>query len=651
MSLSAGPASRAARFPQQLLDAHAELRFRRPLPRDFKTVLEIGGRSERPGEGAPAFREVGQVVEEPLRQNRVETVGMGAEIARDARRAADDLGDEAEQFRSRGEQRKQLHAGRKPTQEGVETRERLVGVRGVGERLQQARHQFRQQFAGASAAGGRHAAVVPAADRLRNRLALGEPHAAQRLQRFRVRVGAREHQIAAARKARAKRGGVLEQFPAMRRHAVQMPAQLRDERLRARMAEKRRNARQFTLAFGKAVGLPVVDHLQAVLDAAQIPVGLDQFPRLADADMARRGERLQRRFGASRAQRRVAPAPYELLGLGEELDLADAAAAEFDVVARAPGLASAPDLALDGLDIADRGEIEVFAPHERPYRAQERLARRQVPRDGPRLDHGGALPILPQTRVIAFRRRRRNGERRRRRIGAQPEIGAEHVTVGGALLKQPPQAPGEPDEDLLRRSAPRQPRRVGVVEDDQVDIARIVELPAAQFSHCEHDEARARPRRAGVADFELSRAPGLAQQMIDRMRDRRIGEAAERGGGASFVPPSRKVSRGDDQRRALPGAPQCARDIRIAARRRSDIAVESVQQARQGDAGPVAQRRPQRFRPSQRATTEKRGVAEKHGEQIALALRPRRAGCGAPVRQTARRGFGVGRLGENRKVG
>ena len=99
-------------FPEQLLDAYAELRFRRPFARDFEAVLEIGGRLERPGEGAPALREIGQIVEETLGQNRVEAVGMGAEVARDARRAADDLGDEAEQRRAGGEQREQLHPRR-----------------------------------------------------------------------------------------------------------------------------------------------------------------------------------------------------------------------------------------------------------------------------------------------------------------------------------------------------------------------------------------------------------------------------------------------------------------------------------------------------------------------------------------------------------
>ena len=64
---------------------------------------------------------------------------------------------------------------------------------------------------------------------------------------------------------------------------------------------------------------------------------------------------------------RVAAAGDELLGLHEELDLADAAAAELDVVAGDRDLAVAAigvDLPLDRVDVGDRGEVEIFAPDE-----------------------------------------------------------------------------------------------------------------------------------------------------------------------------------------------------------------------------------------------------------------------------------------------
>ena len=88
----------------------------------------------------------------------------------------------------------------------------------------------------------------------------------------------------------------------------------------------------------------------------------------------------------------------ELLGLDEELDLADAAAAELDVVALDRDLvvtAIGMDLPLHRVDVGDRGKVEILAPDERREPREQRLAGRDVAGAGPRLDHGGAFPVLP----------------------------------------------------------------------------------------------------------------------------------------------------------------------------------------------------------------------------------------------------------------
>ena len=119
---------------------------------------------------------------------------------------------------------------------------------------------------------------------------------------------------------------------------------------------------------GRRVGLLVVDHLQPMLDPAQEAVGLGQSSRAS----ARCGPAAASARSASqvpaRAQLGQAAAPDQLLGLGEELDLADAAAAELDVVAGDRDRAAAAmrvDLALDRMDVLDRGEVEMLAPEER----------------------------------------------------------------------------------------------------------------------------------------------------------------------------------------------------------------------------------------------------------------------------------------------
>ena len=95
----------------------------------------------------------------------------------------------------------------------------------------------------------------------------------------------------------------------------------------------------------------------------------------------------------------MAAAGDQLLGLHEELDLADAAAPELDVVARDRDLAVAlmgMDPPLHGVDVGDRREVEIFAPDEGRELAQERFARVDVAGDRPRLDQGGALPVLAE---------------------------------------------------------------------------------------------------------------------------------------------------------------------------------------------------------------------------------------------------------------
>ena len=76
-------------------------------------------------------------------------------------------------------------------------------------------------------------------------------------------------------------------------------------------------------------------------------------------------QRIEGRQGRLRAQVGMPPAGNELLGLDEELDLADAAATELDVVACDRDFAVAAmgvDLPLDRMDVRDRGVVEVFAP-------------------------------------------------------------------------------------------------------------------------------------------------------------------------------------------------------------------------------------------------------------------------------------------------
>src|SRR4029453_11100217 len=112
---------------------------------------------------------------------------------------------------------------------------------------------------------------------------------------------------------------------------------------------------------------------------------------------------LDRGARPAQAQIRTAAAPDQLLGLGEELDLADAAAPDLDVMAADRDLAMAfdgVDLALDRMDVLNGGEIEMLAPDEWAQVPEEFITRGHIAGNDPCLDHGGALPVLPHALVV-----------------------------------------------------------------------------------------------------------------------------------------------------------------------------------------------------------------------------------------------------------
>ena len=105
------------------------------------------------------------------------------------------------------------------------------------------------------------------------------------------------------------------------------------------------------------MGLIVRHHLQAVLDGAKELIGGVEIVAGIGADPAALGERRERRQRLAAAQLGMPAAGDELLGLHEELDLADAAATELDVVALDRDVLVAAigvDLALERLDVGNR---------------------------------------------------------------------------------------------------------------------------------------------------------------------------------------------------------------------------------------------------------------------------------------------------------
>ena len=129
------------------------------------------------------------------------------------------------------------------------------------------------------------------------------------------------------------------------------------------------------------MGLLVGDHLQRGAPRAQEPIGVGQVvARLARSPSCRRRARRSASSVRRSAQSRLAAAEDQLLGLDEELDLADAAAAELQVVAGdgdSVMAAQRVDLALDRVDVGDGGEVEIARQMNGRSSSRKRCAERR----------------------------------------------------------------------------------------------------------------------------------------------------------------------------------------------------------------------------------------------------------------------------------
>ena len=247
---------------------------------------------------------------------------------------------------------------------GIEADQRGAGFGGPRQRRQQARHQPGQQLARPHRPGRWIAAVMPAPDNRGDRGPVVEAHFLQISDRFRMILIAGKNQRFAAAKIRR----AFEQAGVMALDHCEMTEQDGAEFAAVIMSKERRHGVDFAVRPGQAVSLLVLDHLQAMLDAAQIFVCCNHVRGRIIGNPSGGGQPAQCRAGFRYAQCRVAAAPDQLLGLGEEFDFADAAAAKLDIVPVDGDFAAAAmrrDLPLDRMNIFDGGEIEMLAPNKR----------------------------------------------------------------------------------------------------------------------------------------------------------------------------------------------------------------------------------------------------------------------------------------------
>ncbi len=238
---------------------------------------------------------------------------------------------------------------------------------------------------------------LPAAHRGDDAGGLGEAERAER------RHGGRDGPVATEIQFRGWAGlhHGLEHFDVAGTHAAEMIEQRAREQRCVGKAEEGGDPVKLLHAFRQCVGLPVGDHLQSVLDAAQKAIGGGEVIRRVRREAPRADQQRQRAERRPLPQRRIAAAPHQLENLYQELDLADAAFAELHVVPgdarhRIGGLRQraalvAVDAPLHGVDIGNGGEVEPVTPDERADRVEEAGAGSAI------AGHGRALIIAARS--------------------------------------------------------------------------------------------------------------------------------------------------------------------------------------------------------------------------------------------------------------
>ncbi len=222
------------------------------------------------------------------------------------------------------------------------------------------------------------------------------------------------------------------------------------------------------------MGLLLVLQLQTVLDRPQEAVGVVELRRLVGLDVPAGGELRERVERGGGADGRVVPAVHELEELHRELDVADAAAPPLHLAVReAAALHLSLRPGLHGPHRANRVRVEDLRPDDGLHQLEESTTDVAVACDGPGLQERLELPRLRPALVVRAVRLQRARQRSRSAFGTEVGVGAEDDAVGGGLAHGREHRPRGAFGDGA----------VTLVDEQHVDVARVVELAAAELPH------------------------------------------------------------------------------------------------------------------------------------------------------------------------
>ena len=156
--------------------------------------------------------------------------------------------------------------------------------------------------------------------------------------------------------------------------------------------------------------------------------------------------------------------------------------------ADAPGIVIA-DPAGHAANFLDRAEIQPATPNKWLYGVKKTLPQRNIACTGAGANESSALPRQRARFIVRNRRIERERNRRDFRIGPQSQINAEHITIAVAGLHDLHHPRCNPDGGFSRLILLAVGERLGIEDQDGVDVRAIVEFPTAMLAQCDRREA------------------------------------------------------------------------------------------------------------------------------------------------------------------
>ena len=482
---------------------------------------------------APQVRHVFRQVQSRPVDQRVDQRRAQRKIVGQRWRQRDDREELVEQRGPRLQQAEQVDPARHGVQQPFEAHQRTVRLGRLGKTFQQPRQKPAKGGLRVGAAQGPVTSVEPASDPVCQVILGGKRavphHFAHRAFAGRLVLARRQQPIESLGRGRHVGFEVRKKACPVGK-AVQMRKPLQ------RIARRDR------------VGLPVLQHLDAVLGHAQACIGGGELAcRLLRNDVGP-GQREQRCACIAAPQARIAAAVDQLVGLREELDLADAAAPALEIEARSQLRLAAIGLADSQAqlrNIVDRAEIDAAPPHEGADRGEEPLPTLNIARGRARADEGGTLPR--QCRALVVGKRCVDGHRQRRdlRRRAQPQVDPEDV----AFLRMVGQKPQDVARHALRGVRWPGPlplgQHIGIEQQDRINVRTVVQFACAMLAQRDGEEA--------VHAVQLG---ALARRFGNRLTQRAIGEGGQALDHVVERIGARQIGDGQRQRKSQPLAPQ-----------------------------------------------------------------------------------------------